>query len=446
MHLLTSGNIDEGIGILRVVLDGVGMALPATPLAALGSLLLSRLRVRLRGLGIRLRAEQDISPQVLLRLDVLWSAASGLALVDYARGGYFYARHLLFALQAGEPRRAVRALAMEAGHNSAAGTSGDRRTGRLLAAAEAIPVSPDDVYSTGNIEMNRGLAAFLCGRWKRAHDLLERAETLFRQLPSGATWELDTTQSFLLWSTTYLGTIAELRRRHAELIQLAVDRGNLLAMMNLNTYILAIIKTGDDEPEIARQEIQAISSRWSQQGFHIQHHSEVLARVNIELYEGAGRTALECFEEKWPAYKNSLLLHAQMVRIDVIQLRARAALASAANAVDRRPLLRSAGRDASRLEREGAGWATALARLFRAAISRGRGDPDGARRRLVEAISMLEAEDMKLYAQAARRRLGRLIGGEEGASMVAQADSWMAGQGIRNPDRMTSAMAPGFAD
>ena len=51
---------------------------------------------------------------------------------------------------------------------------------------------------------------------------------------------------------------------------------------------------------------------------------------------------------------------------------------------------------------------------------------------------------MPLYAAVARRRLGALLGGDAGRDLVAQADSWMAGQGIVNPSRMTALFAPGF--
>jgi hypothetical protein len=105
-----------------------------------------------------------------------------------------------------------------------------------------------------------------------------------------------------------------------------------------------------------------------------------------------------------------------------------------------------ADRNAACLEHERAVWAKALARPIRAGIAYGRGDLEGARRLLVEAVALLEGVDMMLYAQAARRRLGKLIGGDEGAALVAEADAWMAGQGVRNPARMTAALAPGFGE
>ena len=51
---------------------------------------------------------------------------------------------------------------------------------------------------------------------------------------------------------------------------------------------------------------------------------------------------------------------------------------------------------------------------------------------------------MGLFAAAARRRLGGLLGGDEGRALIAQADAWMAGQEIRNPARMAACIAPGF--
>jgi hypothetical protein len=53
---------------------------------------------------------------------------------------------------------------------------------------------------------------------------------------------------------------------------------------------------------------------------------------------------------------------------------------------------------------------------------------------------------MRLYAAAARRRLGRLIGGDAGKALLVEADTWMASQGIKNPARMTAMLAPGFPD
>jgi hypothetical protein len=51
---------------------------------------------------------------------------------------------------------------------------------------------------------------------------------------------------------------------------------------------------------------------------------------------------------------------------------------------------------------------------------------------------------MRYLAAVARRRLGELKGGDEGRMLIDQVNSWMSTQSIRNPDRFTAMLAPGF--
>ena len=59
-------------------------------------------------------------------------------------------------------------------------------------------------------------------------------------------------------------------------------------------------------------------------------------------------------------------------------------------------------------------------------------------------MSGFEQAHMKLYAMAARRRQGESLGGKPGERLVAEADEWMAKQGIRDAEKMTRMLAPGF--
>ena len=55
------------------------------------------------------------------------------------------------------------------------------------------------------------------------------------------------------------------------------------------------------------------------------------------------------------------------------------------------------------------------------------------------------AHFMALFDAAAHRRLGELLGGDEGAALARKATSWMEAQGIVNPTRITELLAPGFS-
>jgi hypothetical protein len=143
---------------------------------------------------------------------------------------------------------------------------------------------------------------------------------------------------------------------------------------------------------------------------------------------------------QWPALARSYLSRVQQVRIILLHLRARAALA----AEEQGPSLHAAEGEARLLRRERIAWAEALAQLVRAGVAMGRHDAGGVRQLLEDAAGRLEAVGLRLHAAAARRRLGEQVGGREGNRLVEQADAWMKGQNVRRPDRMTALLAPEF--
>ena len=85
-------------------------------------------------------------------------------------------------------------------------------------------------------------------------------------------------------------------------------------------------------------------------------------------------------------------------------------------------------------------WGLAL----HAAVAVQSGKPRQGIECLRDAISTAEAAEMRSMVAAAQRCLAELVGGEEGATLTATADEWMAGEGIENVERMTELLIPGF--
>jgi hypothetical protein len=48
-----------------------------------------------------------------------------------------------------------------------------------------------------------------------------------------------------------------------------------------------------------------------------------------------------------------------------------------------------------------------------------------------------------MFAAAARRRLGQLLGGTEGASLAESAEAFMRARGVSNLEAMTELLCPG---
>jgi len=445
-QLLCSGHIDEGIEAFSAVLAEVGMKAPATPRRALASLLLRRVQLRLRGLGFTRRDESQIAPEVLTRIDTCWSVATGLSIVDPIRGADFQARHLLLALDAGEPYRIARALSVEACFVSTQGAPARARTAALVGAAQDMARQTGHPHARGWAMSASSLAAYQTGEWAPARVAAEQARHLFREHCTGVAWELHTIELFELWSLYYLGEIATVSERVPVLLRAALERGDLYAAATLRTGLNNMAWLAGGDLAAAARETREALRQWSPSGFHVQHYLQLLAEGHIDLYAGEPAASYRRVSEQWSALERSLLLRVQIVRAEALHLRARLALGAARGAgpARRRDLLRVARRDARRIAGERLRPCPPLAALLEAGIAALGGDAAGALAQAGAAARGFAGADMPLYAAAARRRQGALLGGSAGAALCAQADATMAAQGIVDPPRMTAVLAPGF--
>ena len=444
-QLLMGGHIEEGLAVLRTVLEAVGFRLARGPRRAFLALVLRRWQIRLRGLNFVERDASEIPESDLLRIDICWAGAAGLGAVDLIRGADFQARHLLLALRAGEPYRISRAISFEAVHIATAGGPGQKRAAEVGQKAEALAQRVGHPHAIALSIWSSGVAAYLVGHWKTAAAQCERAAEILRDRCTGVTWELTIAQRFMLSALLYLGEVGEISRRVSGLLTAALEQGNLFAAIDLRTR-LNLIWLAADKPDEARQEVINALLAWPQEGFHLQHYTSLQALAQIELYTGDAEVALKHINGQWRALEKSMLLRIQGLRIDALHLQARAALAVAASRKNPAPLLKSAGRLAKRIEKEKMLWSSPFVSLVRAGMANIRGEADESAVLLSTAVEGFEVADMGLYAAAARRRLGQTLGGERGRELIAEADAWMLKQTIKNPERLTRMLAPGFAE
>jgi Cdc6-like AAA superfamily ATPase len=441
-QLLRSGHVDEGTKAIRNVLAAVGMSFPESPRAALVSLLLRRARLRLQGLGFTARDRSQVSAEELTRIDVSWSVAAGLAVVDPLRGADFQTRNLLGALRAGEPYRVARALAMEAAFVASSGVGAAPRVARILERAREIAEREGDPHAIGLQIGMTGLAAYLFGRWREALDKLDEAERILRDRCVGVAWELDTVQLFGLEALSYLGELREVDRRLTHRIREARDRGDLYAITHLRTGYLNSVWLVRDDVAGAQQEVEDAMAGWSQTAFHAQHLYALFAQTQTDIYRGEGEAARRRVEERWPDAARSLLFRVQFARATFLHLRLRSTLAAARQlpTTQRAPLLRHAEADIRRLASERTPYSAGWEPLARSALCALRGDDAGACRQLKEAAAALDRADMRLYAAAARYCRSRIAG----ESAQAEADAgFLRDQGIVNVARMVAVHAPG---
>jgi hypothetical protein len=292
-----------------------------------------------------------------------------------------------------------------------------------------------------------GVTAYCVGDWQRAAELCERSAEILKERCSGVTWQLSVANRFLLGSLLLQGELAEVSRRVPELLAAAVEQGNIFVSTDLRTR-MNLIWLANDEPDSARTEVIEALKAWPQEGFNLQHYSSMLALAQIELYTGDGEVAWKHVQGQWRALQGSLLLRLQILRVEAAHLLARTALASAVYRTGRKreQQLRLAGKLARRIRREQLSWADPFAALVSAAVASANRDSSGAVALLKEATEGFERGGMGLYAAASRRRLGQMLGDEQGRDLINSADEWMTQQKVRKPALMTRMLAPGWED
>ena len=448
-QLLRSGLIDEGLSTLRGVLAAVGLDLPDSGRASLPSLLWLRAVLRTRGLAFKPRAG-PLDDATRARIDVCWSTALGLSMVDSVRGAEFQTRMLLLSLRAGEPYRVALALALEVGHVSAAGTGAHARTARLLTRARALAAETGVPHAIAMVEGSAGVAAYLEGRFADALTQCELAAREYRERCVGSTWEQDTMEIVTSWALTYQGRFAELSARVPGAVREAEARDDRYLAASLRTGTLVAVPLARDDVAGARHALDEAARKLPSKTFLHQHWDNLLGQCEIDLYEGDGARALERIEAAWSKLKRAFVLFIQISRCEAHFLRGRAALMAASAAAargdsrDLRGLLTRARRDARRLRREDAAWALPLAHLLEAGAAHLDHDTTQAVALLEQAHAGFTTAGMALHVAVAGPHLGGLVSGPRSAALRSHAAAFMQRQHIASPSRVLGWLAPGF--
>jgi len=443
-QLLTSGFLDEGIEATAQVLRSIRVRMPRTSFGALFSLLWHRFRLWIRGTRFKERDETQVTPADLVKIDILHSVARGLGGTDHIRGADFNTRYLLAALKTGEPHRVLAAMSLEA--NYAAGFAPDSAYAhRMLASCELLQHKLRDPKALAYIQSAHGYANFMRGNWADAQKYAESSLGMMSEF-GGTYWERGMNNNQTFWSLFYLGELSEMSRRLPSVLQNAMDRGDLFSASGLVMGLCNVLVLNQYGPQRAAQGITEMLSRWTLRGYHLQHYWGLLSRVQIRLYTGEVEEAHSLVQRDWKPLKSSLLLQVPAVRNEGLHLRARATLACAAQSGGKRrtELLKLAKKDFTRLNKGKLPWVRALGPLVEAGYRALTSDDAAARGCLALAIERLDACEMKLYAAAARIRLGTLVGGDEGRTILEQGRAFMTAQGVKEESCMVAMLAPGF--
>lgn len=448
-HALRGGDFEVGVHRLRSVLAAAGVPYPSSALSAFATFVHQRARLAMRGLDFDPSAQGAAppDPKILSQADACWTAGLGLTWIDRTRVAAYQARYMRLALESGDPGRVGLALSTEASQLACLG--GSKRTSRarsILARAKAMTDRLPDPVAHAFVRLMDASIAFYASQWRTVIALCASAEEILHRAKIRSEWERLTSQTLSLAALAYAGELATLRVRQAELIAEANERGNRLAFACLASgpANVGFLLAGD--PDLARRRADEALSPWKDESFQLAHYFHLVARCQIDLYEGHPERTLERLEQEWRRVQLSMSLQIQNFRVTLRHLRARAAIGTALHAPSKKKrerLLDSAREEAKRIREDDVAWAKPLALSLDGGIAAAGGDGKRAANDLREASVAFREIDMLGHAAAVDLERGRLLGGDEGRELVDSAEQWLKGEKVVAPDRISKMLVPG---
>jgi len=439
-QLIMSGHVDEGIRMMRGVLEAVGMTMPRSAVGALFWLVVYRVWLWLLGNRFDERGPDEMRPVDRARIDACQAVAVSLPFVDAIFAEYMAARHLVLALRRGDRFRVLRALSIWTVSIAARGGAESAKERRLAEAVRGLAKRSTEPDAWVYVDIIRALCMFLHGRWKELAGL--EADLLVALPHNRGGWRTQVRMT-VIWGLVLVGDVANVRRSLGNIIEDAESRGDLHTAVAMRVGYTNLSWVADDDPTEARRQLRIAGAMWSHSGFFLQNYRMILAEANINLYEDNHAAAYEHVVASWRAIQRSLMLFVQYIRVDAHYLRARVALASLATAPNQTRRVAEAVRFARKLEREKMPWAAMLAEIIRAGVRLWEGDQPGAIQHLRAAVESADDLGMAMHAAAARFQLGTFLGDAEGRKLVEAAEDWMRGQDIRVPARFATMLVPG---
>jgi hypothetical protein len=422
--------MEQGTIELRILLTSLRLHFPRSPSAAALAALGRLAQIAMRRSRFVARSEAGITPEILARIDACDAAAKGLIVVDPLRGSYFSLLSLLLALRSGEVRRIGRGLSMTAGSLIPIGGLVARIGTRLLATASRLANETGEPYLSSIVKISTGQVRLLEGRWREMHDLCESGVTTLKEQCRGIRWECDIAQMGAIRALEELGEVEQVRTRAETFLRESEEAGDLYGEVTARLY-RAFWCLADDNPAQAREQAQSALGRWSGHGFNLQHFYAFRIEAYADLYEGEPERAWARVEQTWPLLVGARLLRVNPMRLDAHLLRARAALAVAGAASDRRAsMLTQAVRVARLLSRERPGYAHGHAASIKAVAAALVGERSAAVDLLRVAEHHFQRADMQLLAACTSAYRSALS-----EASAADAASPLARLGLQRPQK-----------
>ncbi len=436
-HLLRSGRFEEGEVQVRKVLDAMDIRVPETERSLLAAIVWERTRVMMRGMAYTPRSEQELPANLLAQVDLFETLRVETTFYDSLRSAWFVLRGLRLALDAGEPRRVLRALCGAANLAALSGSSdAARRTEELVARAETIAQTLGSPEERALVCSTRAVSAFMLGHPRDVLEPAYEAERIYREAEgrgAGDYYRRFAAVSARIGALQILGDTRFLSELNATLHEaratenLGAELGMLLNQTAAEEIQGQIERT---RPRLEHQRTQLPNSR-----FGVLHMLHLVAVLRASCASGDYAWGTQYCQEVWPQYLRSQMRRNAFSVFAIHSCHARMRLNAhlvGGSGTDPEPLIREDLRIVAKSPFKSGGATVAR---FQARLALARGDRAGAAVRLKSAIAEFESADIVHEAIRDRYALGLVLGGSDGEELRGTAAGQLAAAGYVDPAR-----------
>ncbi|HEU4732713.1 MAG TPA: hypothetical protein VFT22_32680, partial [Kofleriaceae bacterium] len=311
----------------------------------------------------------------------------------------------------------------------------------LTATLAEPPAAPQLMTTRGFVDF------FVHGRFRSALSNFTQAIASYRAVVGRAGFELDTVSMFCCWALYYLGEIGELSRRVPAMVEAATRNGNRYTAVTLRCAF-PIAWLARLEPDAIEAEIDAALSSWTTAdgSCQLQHLFALSSRLDLALYRRRPEDATPRIASEWKQIRRSLVdrppLQGLVLRSTLLRHAVACANQAPPGSSRRREALAEARAYLRSIPHRSVPVIVYCVKMFEGLIAEAEGRPEDAIVRYRAALPGLSA-DIHLFENAVRDRLGRLIGGDEGAQLQADVRRWLAEEQVRDPETMLAMLLPG---
>ena len=204
----------------------------------------------------------------------------------------------------------------------------NERTDAIGTTPAVFPTSTSIKGVAGLIKVCEVGTAFFSGHFDAAIPLGYEAEEFLRMKCSGVAWESTNVNLFTLVSLAHLGRFVELNERLPDVIERATRQGDLLSSCCLRaSYAQTLHFLVQDDPVGLRKSIAVAQEDWRGNQFEILHYYAACAETRLLLYENRIEDAWLRLTRSWRDIYLSQVSGFELVKAELVYLRARCALA-----------------------------------------------------------------------------------------------------------------------